>query len=200
MKKKKKNGFKQYGILIISFIILAVGILYSFYDRAEQTKTKEKKQGGMSKLTVLLNKELEMDYPDTPRAVVDLYSQIITCYYEGLKESELTNLAEKARMLMDKELLSYNPYDKYMANLKSDIKAFRTEKKTISTYILENSYDVQYKRFQGNEYARLGCIYYTKSQSGTEKILQYYTLRKDDSGLWKILYWGLGKEENNEQE
>lgn len=200
MKKKKKSGFKKYGILIVSFVILAVGILYSFYDRAEKTKIKENSQEEVSELAILLNKDLKMNYPDTPRAVVDLYSKIITCYYEGLTEAELTNLAEKARMLMDAELLSYNPYETYMVNLKNDIRAFKSEKKTISTYILENSYDVQYKRFQGNEYARLGCIYYTKSKSGTEKTLQYYTLRKDDAGLWKILYWGLGANSENEQE
>lgn len=191
--KKKISGLKKYGLLIISFLLLAVGVLWMFYNRAEETKMKKDTPKEASELTILINKDLNTNYPDTPRAVVDMYSRIITQYYEGVTEEELTNLIDKACLLMDEELLSHNPYEEYTENVKKDIDAYRKEEQRITYYTLENSFDVEYKTFQGKEYARLGASYIVRNKAGGEKTTQYYTLRKDDTGRWKLLYWELGE-------
>jgi hypothetical protein len=153
----------------------------------------------ISEVAKLLSKDLDKSYPDTPREVIRTYNRIITCFYgTKLSEEELTELAKMVQNLMDEELLERNPFDVYYNNLKEDISTYRSEKKTISSFILANSYDVQYKNLEGKQYAMLDCIYYTKSNAGTSRTIQRFTLRKDEAGRWKILYWSLAEKENDE--
>ncbi len=199
--KKELKGLKKYRTLIVLLLLVSVGILYYFYSAANKGTKNDKAVAEISEVTKLLSKNLESSYPDTPREVIRTYNRIITCFYgEKLTEEELNKLAKMAQMLMDDELLERNPFETYYNNLKEDIDTYKSEKKTISTFILANSYDVQYKTFQERQYAMLDCIYYTKSAAGTARTLQRYTLRKDEAGKWKILYWSLVENEDDEQE
>lgn len=200
MKKESKGkGLKKYRTLIILLILAGIGILFYFYSTTKSSAAKRNTNVEISEVTKLLSKDLDNSYPDTPREVIRTYNRIITCFYGAkITEEELNKLAKMAQTLMDNELLERNPYDVYYNNLKEDIAAYKSEKKTISSFILANSYDVQYKTLQGKQYAMLDCVYYTKSNAGTSRTIQRYTLRKDEAGRWKILYWSLVENEKDE--
>lgn len=200
MKKESKGkGLKKYRTLIILLILAGIGILFYFYSTTKSSAAKRNTNVEISEVTKLLSKDLDNSYPDTPREVIRTYNRIITCFYGAkITEEELNKLVKMAQTLMDNELLERNPYDVYYNNLKEDIAAYKSEKKTISSFILANSYDVQYKTLQGKQYAMLDCVYYTKSNAGTSRTIQRYTLRKDEAGRWKILYWSLVENEKDE--
>ena len=195
-KESKEKGLKKYRTLIILLILAGIGILFYFYTTTKSSAKKGNTNVDISEVAKLLSKDLDKSYPDTPREVIRTYNRIITCFYgTKLSEEELTELAKMVQNLMDEELLERNPFDVYYNNLKEDISTYRSEKKTISSFILANSYDVQYKNLEGKQYAMLDCIYYTKSNAGTSRTIQRFTLRKDEAGRWKILYWSLAEKD-----
>ncbi len=199
--RKESKGWRKYRTLIVLLLMISVGVLYYFNSEANNGTKNQKKDTEVPEISKLLSKNLEESYPETPREVIRTYSRIITCFYnEKITEEELKKLAAMARQLMDDELLGKkdNAEDTYYNNLKEDIITYRAEKKTISTFILANSYDVKYKTFQGKHYAMLSCIYYTKSNAGTARTIQRYTLRKDEAGRWKILYWTFAQKDEDE--
>lgn len=190
---------KRYRTFIVLIVMAAFCFLAYFYvqtkDGTETSKTVKEE----SELSKLLNRDMDTNYPETPKEVVKLYSRFLVQFYnENLTEEELDILAQKSQKLMDTELLEKNPYDRYIQNLKEDIEKNDSEGRTISNYIVGNSYEVEYKTFQERYYAKLKCVYYCKSKSGTEKTLQEYTLRKDDKGRWKLLFWNLAQESEDE--
>lgn len=201
MAQKKRSRKKTIAIWGCYMLLIAVVVLYGFYHKAQKIKKEENNQDKVSELSFLLNKDLEKNYPDAPRSVVDLYSRIIVAKYKSAGEEDYEKLLQQVRTLMDDELLSRNPYETHLENWMNDGRKYKKNKMTISTYILQDSYEVEKFYSEGREYARVGCIYYTKTKAGTERTTQYYTLRKDGFGRWKILYWSLsnGKEEDENE-
>lgn len=197
--KKESKGWRKYRTLMVLLLLVSIGVLYYFNSEANNGTKNQKTDTEIPEISKLISKNLDESYPETPREVIRTYNRIITCFYnEKITEEELKKLAAMARQLMDAELLERNPYETYYNNLKEDIITYRAEKKTISTFILANSYDVKYKTFQGNHYAMLSCIYYTKSNAGTARTIQRYTLRKDEAGRWRILYWTFAQKDEDE--
>lgn len=196
--KAKVKGFKKYRIYIICLIAVGVVVLISFYMDANRDVQVKEKDVEVTELSKLINKDLGTSYPDTPREVIRFYNRIITCFYgEKLDEDELIKLANQMKLLFDDELIEKNDLESY-SKLKEDIATYDAENRTISTSILDSSGNVEYKTFQEKQYAMLNCIYYTKSDAGTAKTTQQYTLRKDEAGRWKILFWTLVEKEEDD--
>lgn len=195
----KGNKFK----LVVVITILAAMLILYYYSLSSERTTKKKSNDIKEKkeITKLIEKDLDNSYPKTPREVVRLYSRMIKCFYGGdYSDDELKLLAVQAQKLMDDELLKHNEFDEYYSNLTKDIDEYKKQGKIISTYILESSKDVEYKKLEDKQYAIVRCIYYTKQKKKTEKTNQEYVLRKDDNNNWKILYWNLFDDEDKENE
>lgn len=194
MKSKMKK-------LVIITIMIALVVMYFFYitnKTSPSKKNTEKKD--VSEVTKLLNKDLDSSYPKTPREVVKLYNRIIKCYYgEKYTDDELKLLAVQAQKLMDKELIEHNDFNTYYNNLCEDIEEYKENERTISSYVLDSSADIEYKNFKEAEYAFVRCLYYTHGKEGTAKVPQQYILRKDDSGKWKMVYWEKIEEDNDNE-
>lgn len=190
---------KKYRKFIVILVLVCLAILYYFNFETHNKKPQNTQKDEVGEVQKLINKDLEKNYPASPREVVRMYSRIITCFYgEKYSEDEKKALSLQARILMDSELLQNNPFEQYYEDLTADIEQYKNENKNISTYILDKSSDVIYKTLQSKHYASLNCVYYVKGKSGTERTIETYTLRKDESGKWKILYWKLtpASEEN----
>ena len=195
----KGNKFK---LVVIVTILGAMLVLYYYSLSSDKvSKEKENRAKTTTEVTKLIDKDLDNSYPKTPREVVKLYSRIIKCFYSGeYTEDELKLLAVQAQKLMDDELLEHNEFDEYYDNLTADIEEYKEQGKVISSYILDSSKNVEYKTMDGKEYAAMKCIYYTKQKKGTEKTNQEYVLRKDEDNRWKLLYWKLFSDEEEEIE
>lgn len=183
---------KKNKMIIIVSILAALCVLYYFYiSTNDKTEKKEEKKVD-KEVERLFNKNLNVNYPATPREVVEFYSEILAYMYSGkASQKEIEDLGMKCRLMFDEELLAENNEDDYMKDLKSEIKQYKEEHKTISTCIIEKSGDVEYKTFQSHYYAFVDCAYYVKGESSTSRTLETYALRKDSEGKWKILYWQL---------
>lgn len=190
---------KKYRTLIIVAILVSLVVLYSYY-LSEQNKTvKNKKNNEDKEFSKVLNRDLEKNYPATPREVIDYYSQLLSYIYSGdCSKENIEAAGKKCRALFDSELLERNPEEEYFENLKSDIEKYKQEGKTISAYILEKNGNVEYKTFQSHYYASVKCAYYVKGTKSTSRTIETYTLRKDNEGKWKILYWSLTPLEEDE--
>ena len=72
---------KKAGIVILAVLFAAL-ICGSFYFVKIKSNATADEDTHLTKIQKITTRDLEKNYPKTPRAVVKLYNQIITSYYE----------------------------------------------------------------------------------------------------------------------
>lgn len=193
-KKQQPKGSWIKAVIVIVILVLLGGGYYLFLGRGKSDSKKDANE--VSALTKVLAKNLDTEYFQTPREVVEYYSEIMYCYYsEDYSEEQLKMLTEQARKCMDDELLEGNPYEDYYSSLKAELQEYKDEKRKLSTYIVDKNSEVRKFKEGGKTYARLSCTYYMKGKKDTRRTTQEYTLRQDEEGRWKILYWSLSNKD-----
>lgn len=185
---KKSGGIK---IVIIGVILAALVVGYYFY-LSNKTQTKQEEVVESTQVQTVLMRDLEKNYPPTPKEVIKYFNEITMCFYnEKYTDDELTQLAEKIQGIYDAELVANKSQEKYMEDLKSDIVEMKSNDRSISSYQMPASTDVQFFSENGDSCARLYCTY--SIRQGTD-ILQnrlVFILRQDENKRWKILGWDL---------
>lgn len=169
-------------------VVLAMGAYAFLANRS--TDTPAEKETSVTDIGKLTARDLEADYPNTPRKVVDLYSQITKCLYDSkLTDENLEKLCQQSRQLMDEQLLLVNPEDTFLENTKAEIEEYRAMKRVVTSYVLEDSGSVDYYTEDGQEYASISVKYYLNDKNGYGKTYEDFMLRKDENGRWKIVGW-----------
>lgn len=172
-------------IITVSAVALVIGSYYYFTvykspsveDNVELTEVQQ-----------VITKDLEDNYPATPREVVKCYNRIQECFYnESYTDEELYDLGDQARMLMDEELLANNPRDSYFDALKADIAEYEEKDIEIVSSDVCDSNDVHYQKIDGDECAYVTASYFIDEAKSYSRTYQMYVLRKDEDGNWKIL-------------
>lgn len=195
MRNKGSDKKPAKGIAVI--LILALGVLAYFYVINNRIKTVEEDVNAISPVQELLIRDLDASYPNTPKEVVKLYSEITRCFYaEEFSEEELTALADMSRKLFDDELVANQSEDSYLRALKGEIATYRQQNKIISSYSVSSSADVQYYNYRDAEWAQLIAMYTVRTGGKVEPTKERYLLRKDASGHWKIFGFRLEQLEN----
>lgn len=185
---KKSTGVK----LAIIFGILIILVVGYYYYLSNRMKDAEENITELTVVQEVLLRDLEWDYPPTPKEVVKYYSDITKCYYnEEYSDDELEKLSRKALLLFDDELVNYNPWINYSKDLEEDIDEFKEKGITILSYATSASTDVDYFDNAEGEWARLRCSYTLKQGTKTQKVNEIFLLRKDADGRWKIYGWDL---------
>jgi hypothetical protein len=175
-------------------VSLVVGY-YAYLSRRNDT-AKVDNNVELSEVQAITSKNFTKDYPATPRAVVKWYNRIITAYYaEEFSQGELEKMADQARMLMDDELLQYNPRDTYIASLNMEIEDYHNRQRTIVSSTVSDSNEVRYKKVNGYDCAFLSTYYFVREGSSYTRTYEDFCLRKDSDGNWKILTWRLSTED-----
>ena len=171
--------------VVIAVVICAALCVGYYYYLSHRTITS---QGQPTEMQQLLNKDLESSYPSTPREVLLMYNRILLCMFgQGADDDELEKLAFQARLLMDEELLSQNPEETYLHDLKAEINNFHKESKEIINVRVSSGKEVEKKTVNGSECAYVGASYSVKGKKDTEQSRQTYILRKGEDGRWRIL-------------
>lgn len=188
MKGKKGKITAQATIVFVILIVAVVGYycyLVNHYDNAAAEKT-------LTAVENVLVRDLEYNYPPTPKEVIRYYNEIIKCFYnEECSEEEIEALGRRARELYDQELLDHNAWDSYILRLQAEIQDFRNNNRKISSISLASSTDVDEFTEDGYQFARIRCGYnILQGKDGTYS-LEVYLLRKDAEGHWKIYGWDL---------
>lgn len=187
---KRSSGAK----IVVIVIVLAAIVLGYFYYLGHRNRQQTEEAVAATVVQSVLMRDLEHNYPPTPKEVVKYYSEITECFYnEEYSDEELTQLANKIQYLYDAELVANKTQAQYMEDLRNDIAEMKGKKYTIASYEVSASTDVEY--FTQNEYscARLYCTYYLRQPSNGMRVssLERFVLRQDQDGHWKILGWEL---------
>lgn len=182
---KKAQGTK--GLIIAIVLILLVAGYYYHLSHREVDKTEEVT---ISEAQDLLLRDLDRNYPPTPKEVVKYFFDLTTCLYnEKLTEADVEALALKLEELYDADLVIHNPKEDYFTDLKSEITAFQTSNSRILNYSTSSSVDVFYFEEDEGSFARLYGTYYLQVQKELKSLEEVFVLRKDEDGHWKIYGW-----------
>lgn len=186
MKKSTKANIRG-GAVIVLMIVVMLGY---YYYLSNKEKAQQEQNPELTVVQEVLMRNLETNYPPSPKEVVKYYSEITKCFYnEEYSDAELEQLADKANQLYDDELLENNGWGEYIISLRAAIDEFKDNEITISTYLVSASTDVDKFPEDGYEFARLHCIYTLKQGNYKQDVDQVFLLRKDEEGHWKIYGW-----------
>lgn len=177
-------------ILLVILAIMIVGYYYYLSNRKAVSR-QDTQYEVMTPVQKVLSRNMETNYPSTPREVVKYFSDITQCFYnEEYSDEELYEMAARMREIYDDQLVANQTEDDYMTQLKTDIEDFKENKRTISGYSLTSTLDVETFEANGDDWARLHCLYSIK-----EGVLinsdMVFVLRRDAEGHYKIFGWEL---------
>lgn len=193
-----KNSRKILVILIVVLFVSVILGLFIYVNNKPQSGSVED-DVVISNVDNVVLRNLDINYPPTPKEVLKYYSEITMCFYEeNLSEEDLVRLAQTARKLYDAELCADVTEEEYLASLREDILEFNSLGIVVSGYTVSASTDVEEFVVDGRECARLYVTY--RLRQGTEYIYsnEVFIMRKDEDGHWKILGWKLLEEEEVE--
>lgn len=176
---------KLKGVIIAVILVALVGGFYFYVSNVG----KDDDGGVVSAVQDVLLRNLDNDYPSTPRELVKYYSDITKCLYnEKYTDEQLEQMADKMLALYDEELAENNPREQYLVDLKQDIQEFANNNYTIISYTTSSSTDVEEYTHEGRKCASLYCTYSIKRGADYVSSKQVFVLRKESgSGHWKIL-------------
>ncbi len=174
---------------IIIFMILALVIfLVVFYFLANRERPE-----GLEKLSTtesVIQKDLGINYPQTPKAVVRYYAELSQCMYDpSNSEQEIEAIARQSRILFDEELKGKQTDQEYLRSLKGIIASFINDSRKIVSFTISPSSEVVYDTTDIGELASLYCTYTMQKGSVSYTDAEHFLLRKDNEGRWKILGW-----------
>ena len=181
---------------MMTAIALVIVMSYFALTKKEEDKNSQLTVEAATEVSILMDKDLEKEYPASVREVVKLYLRIITCYYnEDLSEEQLVALVDQQRALLDKELLDNNKYGDFMKRLESEIASYKSSKTTVINYQINSNQSVQKWWNNDRECASVMVVINMNAKS-LNQVYEKFILRRDDNGRWKILGWQLSNAED----
>lgn len=194
---RKEDNMKCSGIvsIIITCVILVAVIGGFAFYLGHKSRTSGEEVVESTAVQKVLQKDLERNYPPTPKEVVKYFAEITKCFYnEEYSDEDLEKLAVQIQELYDEELVANKSQEDYMQDLRSDIASMKENKYTIVGYDVSPSTDVEFFTQNEDSCARLYCNFYVKQGAGNVPSLEQFVLRKDTEGHWKIMGWDLVNE------
>lgn len=173
------------GVISVLIVGLVVG---GYFYMTQKRNTSEDGNVELTEVQKVITKDLDSNYPATPREVIKLYNRILLCFYnESYTDEELQQLGDQARMLFDAELLENNPRDAYFEALKKDIDEYHEKERSVRSASVCDSNDIIFKTVDKRECAYVDASYFVNENKQYNYTHQTYVLRKDEDGRWKIL-------------
>ncbi len=183
--------FKMSTSIII--IVVSVTVIVSAFLLISNHLAKNNDEPTEVQITAVQNvllRNLDNNYPPTPKEVLKYYSDITQCFYAGgYTEEEFIELANRALELYDDELRANQDYDVYIENLRGEIKSYKEKDWSISSYSTSSSMDVEEFERDGYEWAQLYAFYNMRQKTEIVKVTEQFLMRKDEDGRWKIYGW-----------
>ena len=183
-----KNNPGKGKIIFIMVLILLV-FLAVFYFVAN----RERKDGQLTKLSATeatVQRDLSINYPQTPKAVVRYYAELSQCMYDPTNsDEEVEMIATQSRLLFDDELRARQSDSDYLRSLRNTISAFLNDNRRIVSFTVSPSSEVVYDTLDIGEVATLYCTYTMQKGSVSYSDPEHFLLRKDNEGRWRILGW-----------
>ncbi len=187
-----KKSTKTTVITIIVMAVIAAAVIFGYF-KMTQNAGEEEETVAKTEIEKLLKKDMENNYPGTPKEVLKLYGRMTQCMYnDDLSQKQIEGLLQQIRKLYDDELLEANPWDSHLETLCNDIVDYRDNKRTIMSYTVQKSSQVEFVEMDNKEYAITYILFMTTDNtSPLIKNCEKFMLRKDASDNWKIVGWEL---------
>lgn len=178
------------------YVIIAIAcisvICAGFFLFSQGNQENEKNLTEIEKVIV---KDLDNNYPKTPREVVKFYNRIVKCYYgsELPTEKQVEGLVDQMLCIMDEDLLLVNPRDTYYNSVINDINLYKRDKKQLVSTDVCDTNDVKYVTDEKNDegekdnLAYVDASYFINTDGKFAYTYQRFVLRQDAEGKWKIL-------------
>lgn len=180
-------------VIILACILLICGVFFVFMQEDEQSETE------LTEIQKIITKDLENDYPKTPREVIKLYNRIVKCYYgTELENKELKDLCLQMRKLLDEELLllEANSEENYYNSVLTEVAYYKQNEMYIVEANVCASNEVKFitDKEKNQNLAEVAVSYFIKTgKKDFLKTYQDFVLREDEDGKWKILHWQEGE-------
>lgn len=173
--------------IIISLLIVALVGYYAYLSNKDRVRREE---SAMTAVEAALSRDLNKDYPPTPKEVIKYYNELLRCLYnEESSQEEVEALGLKARELYDEELLEANELGGYLIRLQSDVNDYRNNNRRITNFSVASSNNVEMFEQDGYSFAKIMCGYNIMQGGQSHPSDQVYLLRKDADRRWKIYGW-----------
>lgn len=173
--------------IIISLLIVALVGYYAYLSNKDKVRREE---AAVTAVEAALSRDLNKDYPPTPKEVIKYYNELLRCLYnEESSQEEVEALGLKARELYDEELLEANELGGYLIRLQSDVNDYRNNNRRISNFSVASSNNVEMFEQDGYSFAKIMCGYNIMQGGQSHPSDQVYLLRKDADRRWKIYGW-----------
>lgn len=173
-------------VIILLLIVAVVG----YYAYLSNKSRAQREDNTMTAVQNVMSRNLNNDYPATPKEVIKYYNEIIRCLYnEEIDDGDIDSLGLKARDLYDDELLEANELASYQINLRRDVKDYRDNERRFVGFGVAASTNVDTFDKDGYSFAKLMCTYNISQSGKTYAVKIMYLLRKDDNRRWKIYGW-----------
>lgn len=173
-------------IIVILLVVAVVG----YYTYLSNKDKESRADASMTVVQATLSRDLERDYPPTPKEVIKYYNEILRCLYnEESTEEEIEALGMKARELYDEDLLEINELGSYLVRLRAEVKNYRDNERRITSFNPASANNVEFFEQDGYSFARMMCGYTILQAGQSYTSNQMYLLRKDADKQWKIYGW-----------
>ena len=186
--KMKKNS--PVGTII--FCVLLAGVIIGLYVMLTRNneETKAEIPVESSEADILIKKDLNWEYPATPREVVKLYARITKCLYnDDLTDEQMEKLVKQVRNLYSYELLENNAEDEMLAYIKGEIAEYRKENKVIYSYNIDSANNVITLKTKVGTTAIIKMYFTLRAGAAMDRAFEEFSLIEEANGRWKIAGW-----------
>lgn len=182
----KKTTTVRTTVIVLILVMMVVG----YYAYLSNKSRENRQEATLSVVQSALSRDLNKNYPPTPKEAVKYYNELLKCLYnEENNEEERLALGRKMRELYDTELQNFNEEETSLLRLEAEVTDFKKKQRRIAGINLAASTDVEFFEEDGYEFARLRCGY-NMTQEGKSYLSEVmYLLRKDENRRWKIYGW-----------
>ncbi len=185
---KKKSGPLGTIIFMVLFAAVVIGIYFAI-TRGKNTDTKEI-PAETSEADALIKKDLDWEYPATPREVLKLYCRITKCLYnDDLTDEQIKKLVSQVRNLYSFDLLENNAEDEQIAFIKGDRVEYKKDKKTIFSFAIDSASNIEYIDTKAGKTALIKMYFTIKAGANMDRSFEEFSLIQQDDGKWKIAAW-----------
>lgn len=188
MSGKNKGALK--GIIIGALMVLLI-LGYFFYLSNKKTDAgSEDIEVKVSPVQGALLRNLDTDYPPTPKEVLKLYCDYTVLFYStDYSEAEFEALALQIRKLYDEELQNNMTLDQYLENFRYDVDNMKAQGLSVTSYSTSSAVDVEEFTKDGRDCARLYATFTLKNGKDVGLTKEVFILRRDENKHWKIMGW-----------
>lgn len=174
-------------------LVIFIGILLlGMYAYVSQRNVKSIKNHELEEVDRLLLYDFEKEYPHSPRDVVKLYSEMLSCVYnQKLEDDNLKGIVRQMRKMYAKEFAEdiNNTEQNQINELQKEIEESGKDDHKITSYKIMESSQIEYGEVDGKQAAMVDVTYTLRYGNDYPKQPQTYILIQDEEEHWKILGW-----------